>query len=275
LPPNTRRPCVGSSEVPSPRVPLRRQSNGFPGERKGASRSSTRRKRRAHRHSCIAGSLIDGRHLGCSGSRSFSRTTAGGGPAGFNSAVRRFGGSAPERRCHPGPAWSTPVFHVEPRDIGMFIGAAGLEARAHDVGSPGELVRALMANERRSVGLSSRRLHELATGGVRADRVGAKLSPRAIASRGAVGRETDGPCPVTPRPALPARGGVARRVRSGGMSGADVGGWGSGSNRRRAPTAVLYAHGNDRKSRRDGSRVRARSGVLVRGAGDRAVVLTG
>jgi hypothetical protein len=103
-----------------------------------------------------------------------------------------------------------------------------------------------MANERRGSGLSSRYPHELATGGARADRVGVKLSTRAISSRGVVGQRARGPWPVTPRPALPARGGAARRARSGGMSGADVGGWGSGSNRRRAHTAVLHAHGNDR-----------------------------
>jgi len=49
------------------------------------------------------------------------------------------------------------------------------------------------------VGDSRRRRHELTTRGVRADRVGAKLSPRGIAARGAGRRKPAGPWPVKPR----------------------------------------------------------------------------
>jgi hypothetical protein len=48
------------------------------------------------------------------------------------------------------------------------------------------------------VGFQPRR-HELTTRGVRADRVGAKLSPRGIAARGAGWRKPSGPWPVKPR----------------------------------------------------------------------------
>jgi hypothetical protein len=80
-------------------------------------------------------------------------------------------------------------------------GCLGAVASIAKAGSRGGLVRGTV-NPRFPRGLrprrhrpSSRRRHELTTRGVRADRVGAKLSPRGIAARGAGGESRPAPGP--------------------------------------------------------------------------------
>jgi hypothetical protein len=183
-------PCAGSSSkahrVLGSRCSVKAAVS--PGERKGAGGRHALETARAPARPLSGAWLIDGRHLGCSGPRSFSRTIAGGGPPGSSIPLgdesHVMGSAAPGRRRRAsgvfGPDGPAQAGHggdlVKAGSLGRFVRAlvatsagapvspAGIPPRACDMRCPsrsgwGEALAASDRIERRHTGLAFIRTH--------------------------------------------------------------------------------------------------------------------
>jgi hypothetical protein len=145
------------------------------------------------------GKHIDGRHLGCVGTRLSSRSGAGSGP-GAGGRSRKRSPSQAGSRARRGYPREPRELHAGtvgmPLNICRKAGDHGCPVSLAQACSPGELDMGTRQSRVYSAALvsPSRVAASFTTAGVRADRVGAKLSLRAIATGGAGIRES-GPAP--------------------------------------------------------------------------------